>query len=162
MITAERLRELLHYDPETGEFLWKIRRRGVRASSVAGYARPDGYRRIVVDGGRYMAHRLAWLYMKGTWPAEEVDHDNLIRNDNRWDNLREATTAQNKGNCTKRQTNTSGFKGVSWHAIGRKWRASIQVNNRHIYLGLFDDINDAAAAYADASEKYHGEFGRVA
>ena len=96
LITAERLRELLHYDAETGVFRWKVRpyRTSIQSGTVAGmiYA---GYRRIRVDGQMYQAHRLAWFYIHGHWPVNLIDHKNTIRDDNRLSNLREATRAEN-------------------------------------------------------------------
>lgn len=162
-ITAERLRELLSYDPETGTFRWNVTRGGTgRAGSVAGCIdETTGYRRICIDGRRYYAHRLAWFYMTGEWPVEEIDHRNTVRGDDRWENLREASHAGNRQNSGKRRTNTSGLKGVSWHAGASKWMAKIQVNGRQVYLGLFTNIDAAAAAYTTASERLHGEFGRT-
>jgi hypothetical protein len=162
MITAERLREVLHYDQETGEFRWKVRRHGVRLGAVAGCIDARGYWSIKIDRRTYRASRLAWLYMTGEWPKLLIDHDNNVSSDNSWENLREASDAQNQWNSRKPRTNTSGAKGVTWRSDAGKWQAQICVNYRHVYLGLFDDISEAAAAYVAASEKYHGEFGRVA
>lgn len=100
--------------------------------------------------------------MTGEWPAEQVDHINGTPDDNRWDNLREASNAENCRNTRRRQNNTSGTKGVTWDARRGKWNANICVNRRYIFLGYFEDIEAAAAAYAAASQKYHGAFGRVA
>jgi hypothetical protein len=162
MITAERLRELLHYDPETGVFTWRLPRRGVRAGYEAGASRSDGYRRIQVDGRVIYAHRLAWPYMTGEWPDAEIDHINGDPSDNRIVNLRPATRSQNSANGRKPSDNTSGLKGVSWHARGRKWRAQIVVNGKCRHLGLFDCPAAAHAAYLAATEKFFGEYARVA
>lgn len=125
-ITATRLRELLHYDPETGLFTWKVARQGTRAGAFAG-ALNHGYLRITIDWRHYPAHRLAWLYMTGEWPADLIDHINLVSDDNRFVNLRQATRAQNMHNSARPRTNTSGVKGVSRYA-GR-WKAQIKVNS---------------------------------
>lgn len=161
MITAERLRELLHYDPVTGEFRWLVSRGGIRAGSFAGCTTKVGYRLISIDGRCYRGHRLAWLYMTGEWPADEVDHVNLVRDDDRWENLREATHEENLRNYPRPRHNTSGVKGVYWNKKNRKWKAQIRVNRSRIYLGLFDSLDEAAAAYAAASAQHHGEFGRT-
>jgi hypothetical protein len=101
MLTAERLRELLDYDPETGRFIWRKDHptaKHIKAGSVAGTKNGRGYWVIGVAGAKYVAHRLAWLYVTGEWPAHLVDHENGDRLDNRFANLREATDSQNNFN----------------------------------------------------------------
>jgi hypothetical protein len=161
-IDAGRLRHLLDYNPETGEFRWLVSRGRVKAGAVAGSVNPTtGYRCIRIDGRLYQANRLAWFYMAGEWPVEQVDHRNTVPGDDRWGNLREASHAQNMRNYSKPRHNTSGVKGVYWNAGRSKWQAQIKVGSRNIYLGLFTDLDAAAAAYAAASKKYHGEYGRT-
>jgi hypothetical protein len=157
MISAERLRELLNYDPETGAFTWRAPRRGHRAGGIAGHLNEKGYVRISVDGRRYAAHRLAWLYMTGEWPEDQIDHKDLSRANNRWENLRPATNAQNQMNSTAK-IGTSGRKGVYWYA--GKWQARIWVNGKAINLGRFEDKEKAAAAYVLHARKRFGEFAR--
>jgi hypothetical protein len=94
-LTVERLRELLTYDPETGELRWRVTRRRAAKGSLAGTLNRNGYRNIEVEQRCYKAHRLAWLYVTGEWPKETIDHINCKRDDNRWANLRQATTAEN-------------------------------------------------------------------
>jgi hypothetical protein len=161
MLTAERLRELLHYDPETGVFTWVARPRSgpSRVGQRAGGAERDGYVRLKVDGGRYSAHRLAWLYVTGAWPVAEVDHINGVRGDNRFSNLREATIWQNKANQKRHSDNAAGFKGVVWSAYG--WKAQIARGGRQIYLGLFKTPEEAHAAYIGAAQVIDGEFART-
>jgi hypothetical protein len=158
MITAERLREMLHYDPETGVFTYRMPRKRIRVGNVAGYQRPDGYRRIKLDKQFDYAHRLAWLYMTGEWPTFDIDHANGKPADNRWANLRQATTTQNLANSRKPASNRSGFKGACWDASKRKWLASIKVNGRNKFLGRFDCPAEAHRADVEAAEKLHGEF----
>ena len=88
LLTQDGLRQLLNYDPDMGAFTWRQGRGPVRAGGVAGCLTRKGYRRIQIDGQNYMAHRLAWLYMYGSWPPEQIDHINEIKSDNRLDNLR--------------------------------------------------------------------------
>lgn len=159
-ITAKRLRDALHYSPETGVFRWLAGSSRTRAGLVAGNVTRIGYRRIRIYGIRYQAHRLAWLYMTGDWPVEEVDHINLVKDDNRWSNLRAASRKENQRNRRAGRNNRSGVKGVSWSVRERKWRTSICVNSRHVHLGYFTNINDAADAREAASKKCYGEFSR--
>ena len=99
--------------------------------------------------------------MTGKFPIDQVDHINLDKLDNRWVNLREATNSQNQANIHAHITNTSGFKGVSWHRGVQKWRAQIERDGHSCYLGYFDTPEAAAAAYANAAQKHFGEFARV-
>ncbi len=158
-LTHDRLCEVLSYDPTTGELRWKVRTSNrVHVGDLAGWISIPGYRIISVDGIMYMAHRLAWFHYHGRWPPEETDHINLIRHDNRLDNLREATRVENGRNLPRMCRNTSGFKGVHKHM--NYFRARIKVDGRHVHLGLFTTPQEAHAAYVAASEKYHGNFGR--
>lgn len=162
-IDAERLRELMHYDPESGVFTWCVSTsHRVRASDVAGHIAGGGYRYIGIDGRTYRAHRLAWLYMAGEWPPHEIDHKDRDPSNNRLCNLRAATRSQNIANCSVRSDNTSGIKGVSWCKVKRKWRASIQVGQKPLHLGYRGTKEDAAALYATAAAKSFGEFSRTA
>lgn len=158
-ITAERVRGLLHYEPETGNWAWLKsapgRRRGLVAGSVS---QTNGYRYIRIDYTHHPAHGLAWLYMTGIWPVADIDHINGDRADNRWCNLREATRSQNNANARARATNTSGFKGVTWKKSHCKWLAQISVNGKHKHLGHFER---AFIAYCFAAWKYHGEFANI-
>jgi hypothetical protein len=161
MITAERLRELLHYEPETGIFVWLVKpSRRVRAGAVAGciYC---GYRRIKVGPRLYPAHRLAFLWMTGEWPKAEIDHINMDRADNRWRNLREASHSQNQVNRSLQSTNTSGFKGVSWHSRTHKWTSRIQINGKRKNLGCFDSPERAFLEYCFAAWRNLGDFAQI-
>lgn len=161
LVSRERLLAVLNYDPETGVFLWKVGLSNVVAGSVAGYI-SRGYRLIAIDGRNYFAARLAWLYITGEWPEADVDHWDLDKSNDRFGNLRAATRSQNNANAPAPKTNRSGRKGVHWHAQRRKWVAAISVENRTRYLGIFEDIDAAAAAYQAAAIERHGEFARIA
>lgn len=154
MLTAERLRELLHYDPLTGVFTW-LKRRGFKAvvGSVAG-TEERGYIRIYLNGRNYRAHRLAVLYMTGEWPSHQVDHKYGIRHDNRWDELRRATNAENGQNQRRaRSDNKCCLLGV--YARGDKWRAQIRLGGKKRYLGLYKTPEQAHAAYLEAKARLH-------
>ncbi len=154
-LTAERLRELLLYDPTAGLFHWRVKRgRGVQAGTLAGTFRKDGYRLIRVDGNYHLAHRLAWLYVHGSWPARDLDHRNEDPGDNRLSNLREDVDGLNQQNRSRPQRNSrSGFLGVDEHQ-GR-WRSSIRADGRNRFLGYFDTPEEAAEAYLAAKSVLH-------
>jgi hypothetical protein len=158
LITQSRLKELLNYDPETGVFTWAVKRAAVKPGDIAGCT-SEGYWLIKVHGKMYQAHRLAWLWVHGAFP-EMIDHINGVTSDNRLCNLRAATNSQNQANSRMRVNNTSGHKGVVWDKQCRKWAARINVRNRRLYLGVFDNIDAASAAYSAAAKKYFGEFAR--
>jgi hypothetical protein len=155
MITIERLKEVLSYDPETGVFTNLMTRKRARAGAAAGaISKASGYVEIGIDGRSYWAHRLAWFYMTGEW-AEQVDHKDRNRANNAFVNLREADNARNQMN--RKATSRSGYKGVTWHDCG-KWMAQIHIEKRHVYLGLFETALDAHRAYCETASKHFGEF----
>lgn len=159
MITADELRRLLAYDPDTGVFVWMVRpARRVTVGAVAGCTDAKGYRSIQIDGTQYYAHRLAWLHVHGVLPVADIDHINGDRSDNRMCNLRAATRVENSANRGANRNNTSGHKGVSWHKRDLKWRAKIAVGGIHRHLGYFDTAKEAHAAYCEAAKNIHGEF----
>lgn len=158
-LTQDRLRELFDYDQDTGVFTRKVFMGGTaRAGSIAGSKHCRGYIVISVDHKRYLAHRLAWLYVHGTWPIDNIDHVNLNRMDNRITNLREASTADNNYNQAIRCDNTSGIKGVSWVSKRRKWLAQCSVNGKNKNLGLYEDKMEAKCVVEKYREANHGEF----
>lgn len=154
-LTAERLKELLHYDPQTGVFTWLVDRGGMRCKGrSAGTPDGGGHLMIRVDYHIYKAHRLAWLYMTGEWPTALIDHENRTPADNRWSNLRDATDQQNMWNGRSKLPK-SGFRGVKRHRNG--FVAFIYEGKRGIYLGSFKTAEEASAAHADAIRK-RGKF----
>jgi HNH endonuclease len=162
-LTQQRLRELLDYDSATGVFHWRatvssLDIKGL-GGSIAGSIMRDGYRRVRVRGRHYLSHRLAWLYVYGTWPFGDLDHRNGIRDDNRIANLRPASRSQNNSNAKIRSSNTSGLKGASLQ--NGRWKAQIQAKKKKIFLGYFDTPEEAHAAYCVAADKFHGKFARA-
>ncbi len=154
-LTAEYLRSVLHYEPETGIFTWKVRTANrVKVGDVAGCPDGRGYLQIRVQSRKYQAHRLAWLYVYGEWPKDQLDHINRIRTDNRISNLREVTNKQNLQNAGKRSNNTSGHSGVRWYRQSSKWVACITHNYKRIHLGFFATIEEAIAARKAAEKLY--------
>lgn len=158
-LTADRLRELLDYDPLTGVFTRRMGIKGHAIDDPVGFYN-QGYHCAWIDGRPYRCHRMAWLYVYGRWPVAQLDHINGIRDDNRLANLREATNAENGRNSKRKKHNKSGFKGVSWHTPTRKWVAQIMFNKQYKYLGLYLTPEEAHQAYVEAAKKLHGEYAR--
>ena len=156
MVTQDRLKQVISYDPDTGEFVWlQATSRRIRVGNIAGTTYEDGYRRIAIDGFGYRAHPLAWLYVYGKFPEEQLDHINRIKSDNRLINLRLATNAENQQNHPVRRNNNSGIIGVHWYRRTGKWHAQISSGSRRIHIGYYDTIEEAATARAAAKAKYH-------
>jgi hypothetical protein len=159
ILTQKRLKELLHYDPETGVFIRKIRTGdNVHVDDIAGSRHCEGYREISLCGERYLEHVLVWFYLNGEWPEDGIDHINEIRDDNCEGNLRLANHSQNGCHRGKQKNNTSGFKCVSFDKRRNNWYSYINVNGKRFYLGRYDTSEKAYAAYCEAAKKYHGEF----
>jgi hypothetical protein len=156
-LSAERLRELLNYDCETGVFTWagKPNNRvviGSKAGSITAY----GYSAIRIDATRYLAHRLAWLWVYSTWPKGEIDHANGDRMDNRIANLRDCSPGQNRQNMRAAHSrNKSGLLGVSWSKQKGKWWAQIAVGGKHTHIGFFENKEIAYEAYVRKKRELH-------
>lgn len=155
-LTQQRLQQLLHYDPATGVFTRLARTANrVHVGDVAGSLGSRGYTMIMVDLVNYSAHRLAWFYMTGGWPKEEIDHANGVRADNRFANLREVTRSENLQNQRKpRSDSSTGFLGVQPHLDG-KFQARIMTDGRRRSLGLFPTAALAHEAYLYAKRREH-------
>lgn len=157
MITQKRLKELLLYDSDTGVFVWIVNRgRQAKAGDIAGCVDNKGYIKICVDGKRYKAHRLAWLYMTGEWPVHFIDHKDHVEANNRFSNLRDVTRSVNGQNqkCAHRN-NKSGLLGVAWNEKAKKWRAEIHTNGSREFLGYFPSKEIAHEAYLSAKRRNH-------
>jgi hypothetical protein len=167
-LTAAQLRAALDYEPRTGMFIWKQREPGGKLNTWAGrragcHKKGPAHDYIVIriNYQLYRAHRLAVLWMTGKWPEFEVDHRDGDPLNNRWKNLRVATSSQNKMNARKRSDNTSGYKGVWFEKRRNQWVAEIMVNERKRHVGLFTTIEEARAAREAAARALHGKFARI-
>lgn len=148
------LRQIFEYDAERGLLIHKERPH-VRAGIAAGHVKLDGYIHVKIHQRAYYVHRIIWALVTGAWPKDQIDHVNLVKSDNRWTNLREATHSQNKANI--RTLKANGLKGVR-HATKNRWRANCGGND----LGYFLTEEAAHAAYAGAARRMYGEFARHA
>jgi len=142
-LTQNRLKDVLFYNQETGLFFWKKKtgHKVIVGKKAGGNSR--GYRSIGVDGDRYFAHRLAWLYVYGYFPENDIDHINRIKRDNRIKNLREVSSQCNLRNTGNRKNNTSGIKGVSWDERTKRWIPQITINKKNRQGGYYKHFDDA-------------------
>ena len=149
-LTQDRLKELLHYDPETGNWMWLQDKSSARCGDEAGTVTTQGYRVVKLDGKLHRLHRLAWLYITGSWPLSTVDHINGVRLDNRWANLR---TVSQRSNCTNKAAHRAGrLPGCYyWQARGR-WRATVSINGQSTHIGMYATEQEAHQAYLRALE----------
>lgn len=172
-ISAETVRQLLAYDPETGVLTWKPRtpdmfsRNGRsqewkcrnwnsrHAGKRAGCVDKSQYTKIRFYGGLFYAHRLAWVIVHGVWPEANLDHKHGVNSGDRLSNLRPATQAENMQNRCASKRNSSGYLGVSWSISSKKWTARIRANGKYLHLGLFATAEEAAEAYLSAKRKFH-------
>lgn len=162
MITQERLKAVLNYDSSAGTFTWRnplVRR--VKVGQIAGSLMSNGYINIGVDATRYLAHRLAWLYVHGAF-VKEIDHANGDRTDNRIENLRSCSRSDNAHNLFKpRHGLSSKYKGVHWAKEKQKWATQICLNGKRKFVGRFHDEDAAAAAYDWNAVQMFGEFAKT-
>lgn len=156
-LPIEALQKYVRYEPDTGIVRWNGRGR-LRDGRIAGTPDKDGYLFIKIGGRRFPLHRIAFALHHGYWPEVDIDHEDGDRQNNRASNLREATRTQNNANSKMRVNNTSGLKGVHWHAAARKWRAMIRVDRKSKCLGLFDDKYAAQDKFLAAARELYGDF----
>jgi len=156
MITQKELKKVLHYEPTTGIFTWKVYRNyNAKVGDTAGCLnKTNGYIQIRIYNKIYTAHRLAWLYMEGYLPEHDIDHRFRIRSDNRWSELRHVSRQCNSRNCKIRSNNNSNITGVYWAKDRNKWQVQIKINNKQIYLGGFTDFDEAVIARWEAEVEY--------
>lgn len=155
-LTLERLREVIVYDPETGNMIWRVdtgkkRLIGRKVGSVDGH----GYRGTMIDHHKFRVHRLAWFYVYGEWPTTDIDHINGDRDDNRIANLRLATRSQN--NINRDRNNGYGRIGVSQYGKHGKWRVCITVGYQQISRGCYEKFEDAVKAREAAEQEFYPE-----
>lgn len=159
-LSLELARSLLSYDPLTGSLDWKRPpRRGV-AAGPAGCVNADGYKIVGYGGHEYMAIHLIWFLQTGEWPEHGVDHKDLDKTNDRWDNLREATYGQNNCNRDIRKDNSTGVRGVGWsrNSAINPYVARIRKDGTQINLGAYPTLQEAAKVRRAAEIKYFGEF----
>ena len=160
-IIYHELKSVLDYNSKTGEFTWLCSpgTNRVKFGDIAGCVnKKTGYYQIRVFRKQCYAHRLAWFWMTGKWPEDQIDHINLNKLDNSWNNLREANNTQNQANRVIRKDNTSGYKGVTFCKQTKKWMPRIQINNKTKHLGRFTTKEEAHLVYIKAADKYFGGF----
>jgi hypothetical protein len=162
-VSQERLKQLLSYSLDTGLFYWLVNKGRARVGDVAGKINPkDGYLYIGIDNKHYPAHRLAFLYVVGVFPPQEVDHINGLRLDNRYSNLRHATPSQNQHNKGVYSNNTTGFRGVIYIEANDNYSAVIQVKGqKRIRVTGFKTPEEASKKYQELAAQLHGEYRRV-
>lgn len=161
IVGAKLANELLSYNRDMGTLTWKISTGRVAAGEEAGFVNgANGYKYLGIKGRHYLFHRVAWLLANGEWPAQQIDHINGDKTDNRLVNLRLATCSQNHANVGPSAVNTSGFKGVA--RCRKRWRAAIQHAGKTRHIGVFDAPEQAHAAYIAAAQNLFGDFARAA
>lgn len=157
--TQERLKEVVEYNQETGEFVWRVSTGPrIKAGDPAGAYKGHGYGRIQIDGVRYNAHRLAWLYVYGYYPSALIDHINMDISDNRISNLREASHSDNLKNKKSRASTATGVKGITLSSSSGKYVVRIRSENRSYYFGSFSSLEEAKKVLYLNRDRIHGEF----
>lgn len=159
MLTQSELKSKLHYDINTGIFTHLTTCNGAtKVGQVAGCLFGiEGYIRLTLNGKAYLAHRLAWLYVYGTFPKNQIDHINRIEDDNRICNLREANNSENQCNSSIYKNNKLNIRGVYYHHCAKKFRASIQKNKIRYYED-FTNLQDAIDYRAQMVINLHSNF----
>lgn len=154
-LTAERVRRLLRYNKESGKLFWRVSRGSVAAGKEAGTLKKNGYYYIAILGRKYQVHRVIWLIVYGHWPIHTIDHINRNPGDNRLLNLRDVPQGANKANSGAYKNNRLGVKGVS--RSGKRFKSSLFVNGKSIYLGTFDTPEQASRVFQDAHRRHWTE-----
>jgi hypothetical protein len=158
LLTQKDLQNIIHYSPETGIFTWARPRKGIAVTDKVGTLKPSGYIVILVKAKLYRAHRLAWLYMTGNWPENEIDHINGDRSDNRFCNLREATKAQNNWNRKIRKDSKTGVKNVLHYPKWGLYYVKITANKVSHSFGPYKTLQEAEKVAHEKRIQIHGNF----
>jgi hypothetical protein len=159
LLTKDRVLELLTYNPEEGSFSYRIDRGpNAKLGQTAGTLCQDGYVAVTIDRKKYKCHVLVWLVETGELPDSQLDHKDRQRSNNRFSNLRKATSSQQIANTSKRSNLTSKYKGVHWKKSDSAWRACIVVNGKQIHIGQFKTEEEAAMKYNEYASKYYGQY----
>lgn len=160
-LTESDIYRMFEYFYDTGELMW---RRGPHEGQIAGYlhrSRGKSYWAIRIRKRTYLAHRLIWVYVHGTWPSDEIDHKDGNGLNNRISNLRETDRSGNCGNSRISKKNSSGVKGVHWHAANKRWVVqAYDRNGGSRYRGSFVDLEEAKKVRRELAEQHFGEFAR--
>jgi hypothetical protein len=161
-LCLDLLRSILRYDAKVGKFYWLVDWQkpramiGCEAGSVVGE-----YHRISINYNKYLTHRLAWFYVHGVWPKDQIDHINGNKTDNKIANLRCADSSENQSNTAPRKAKKSKWpKGVSFYPDRGLWRSGIKKNGKSYFLGHYDCPAAAHLAYVIAADEHHGDFAR--
>jgi hypothetical protein len=161
------IRESFTYNPKTGIVSWSLACKFLKRIEPGAHAGTivKDYIYIGIGGAppkRRMcyAHQIAWFLMTGKWPVKEIDHKDRNGLNNKWKNLRLATSSQQKANCKIRKDNTSGIRGVAMDCQRNQWQVYICFEGRRRSLGRFDlgKLGDAIAARKAGELKYFGEY----
>lgn len=171
---VEFLDECLEYNFMTGALTWRERPQwhfqDQRSWNIwntkfafrqAGGHNGAGYLLVAIKNVKFMAHRIIWAMATGVDPTQQIDHRNECKDDNRWSNLRDATSSQNRCNRGSQANNKSGYKGVRFDRRYKNFNSSIRTNNKRKHLGCFATAEEAYKAYCDVVEAFHGEFANV-
>lgn len=158
MISSDYLKSIIDYNPVSGKLTWISSRQHINAGSPAGTINKKGYLQVKIDQNLYAGHRLAWLFMKGCWPDNEVDHINGIKSENIWENLREVNHSQNMTNSRVRKDNASGVTGVYLNKGIDRWVARININGKKVDVRCDGTFEGAVKARKEAEIEHYGEF----
>jgi hypothetical protein len=152
-LTQKQLKEVLKYYPGSGIFRWRISSGRKKKGEIAGYKNPRGYIQIQIDGELHYAHQLAFLYVHGYFPENQIDHIDRDPSNNKINNLREVSRQCNLRNTGNPANNTYGIKGVVWDKNANKWMAQICTNGKRKYLGIYKNFDDAVMARYQAEKE---------